>query len=285
MIDPIARSRAAFAEEIRAVAHLSSETTEALVAALARVPRDAFLGPGPWQIATGVERSAPYRTTPDARPEHVHHDVVVAIDPARKLNNGQPSALARWIDATAPRPGESVLHVGCGTGYYTAILAELVGAGGRVLAHEIDPELAARARANLAAWSQVRVVAADGTPAEGPHDVIFVNCGATHPRPEWLAALAPGGRVFVPITIHIPQYPHGVGVALCITHTGDRWPIRIVSPIGIYDCAGARDPDAERQLMALVAPGGAERLHALSITPHERGPSCLVHTAHCCLQE
>jgi protein-L-isoaspartate(D-aspartate) O-methyltransferase len=59
-------------------------------------------------------------------------------------------------------PGEHVLHLGCGTGYYTAIIAELVGSTGRVTAVEIDLTLAQKTRAALADWPQVKVIQADG---------------------------------------------------------------------------------------------------------------------------
>jgi protein-L-isoaspartate(D-aspartate) O-methyltransferase len=282
-------ARRAFAEEIRAVAHLGNA---ALVEAFARVPREAFLGPGPWHIARVLDRARPYRTTDDARPEQVYHDVVVAIDVDRQLNNGQPSALACWIEAAAPRLGEAVLHVGCGTGYYSAILAELVGPTGHVVACDIDPTLAGRARAALAPWPQARVAEGDELDASGGpgsqggrYDVIFVNAGATHPRPEWLAALAPGGRLLLPLTAHVPQVlRHGVGMVVCAERRGDRWPARVVSPVGIYDCVGARDDAAEAQVRALL-PSVGSRIHALSVEPHDRGPACLVHVAGSCLQE
>src|SRR5262249_39386167 len=127
------------------------------------------------------------------------------------LHNGQPSALARWIEAADVRAGDRVLHVGCGTGYYTAILAELAGAAGSVTAYEVDASLAARAREALGPWPQVTVVTGDAAAPQGPFDVAFINAGCTHPRPEWLAALAPGGRLIIPLTMHIPSLPHGVG--------------------------------------------------------------------------
>ena len=83
-----------------------------------------------------------YQTTPDADARHLYRDVPVAIDAARLVNNGAPSLLAFLINALAQREGEHVLHVGCGTGYYTAILAEIVGPSGRVTALEIDENLA-----------------------------------------------------------------------------------------------------------------------------------------------
>jgi hypothetical protein len=89
-LDEIRRS---FAEEVRAVAHLESGP---LVEAFAHVPRERFLGDGPWQIVRALDRKQPYRTTEDADVRHIYHDVGVALDPSRGLNNGQPSALALW---------------------------------------------------------------------------------------------------------------------------------------------------------------------------------------------
>lgn len=63
----------------------------------------------------------------------------VAIDSAHDLNNGQPAALAKWIDALDINNGMRVYHLGCGVGYLTAIMAEIVGRNGSVVAGEIDP--------------------------------------------------------------------------------------------------------------------------------------------------
>src|SRR6202040_3278591 len=123
-----------------------------------------------------------YRATPDADPIYLYTDDVIGILPKRNLNNGQPSLHAALIAAAAPQPGEHVLHIGAGVGYYTAILTELVGTTGRVTAIEYDAELAARATANLAQTPHVRVVHGDGTRiAFEPADVIYVNAGATRP--------------------------------------------------------------------------------------------------------
>src|SRR4051794_7028747 len=105
---------------------------------------------------------AGYWSTEDADPCHLYHDVLVAIDEGRRLNNGQPSLWAALYDQLGLEAGMHVVHVGAGTGYYSAVLAEIVGRQGRVTAVEIDPGLAARVRTNLAAWSQAAVVEADG---------------------------------------------------------------------------------------------------------------------------
>jgi len=131
---------------------------------LLAVPRENFVGAGPWKIASvdvGLGGTR-YTDTRGADPEHLYHDLPVALDPARDLINGQPAALAKWIDALNLLRGYRIYHLGCGFGYYTTIMAEVVGLDGRVTASEIDAELAARARANLAAHSNVSVHAGDG---------------------------------------------------------------------------------------------------------------------------
>jgi protein-L-isoaspartate(D-aspartate) O-methyltransferase len=81
----IEEARRWYAEEIRAVAHL---TSDAVVEAFARVPRETFLGAGPWQIARSFDQPPHYRATSDADPRHIYHNVLIAIDPARQLHNG-----------------------------------------------------------------------------------------------------------------------------------------------------------------------------------------------------
>ena len=157
--DDIGRARRWFAEELRHTAHVRSP---AVVEAFATVPREHFAGPGPWRVLSPM-RGLDYWTTDDADPRHLCHDILVAIDEMRRLNNGQPSLWANLIDQLGLKAGDRVIHVGAGLGYYSAIIAEIVGPGGRVTAIEIDPGLAERARANLArAWPQANVVTADG---------------------------------------------------------------------------------------------------------------------------
>ena len=106
------------------------------------------------------------------------HNVLVAIDARRNLNNGHPSFLAWLIEQLDLNDGQSVYHVGAGTGYYSAILASMVGEAGRVIAIEVDDALARRARQNLLGYRQVEVVGGDGfSHNPGPVDAILVNAG------------------------------------------------------------------------------------------------------------
>jgi protein-L-isoaspartate(D-aspartate) O-methyltransferase len=246
----IAAARRWFAEELRHVARLRSAAVEH---AFATVPREHFAGPGPWRLLSPWYLQD-YWTTEDADPCHLYHDVLIAIDETRRLNNGQPSLWAFLYDQLDLAPGEHVVHVGIGNGYYSAVLADIVGPGGHVTAVEIDAELAARARANLAlAWPQAHVVSADGFTyrPDRPADVIIVNAGVTHLSLAWLDALAEdNGRLLVPLT-----EAQRAGVFLLITrrhgHTS-CYAARHVCRVGIIDCIGGRDTDAAQRLTAAL---------------------------------
>src|SRR5262249_55176062 len=153
-----------YAEELEAICNLR---TPGLVDALAVVPRERFLPPGPWTVleaADGFMMGAPprSRTTPDADPARVYHNIAIAIDPARQLFNGQPGTLVAWLDVLNRRRGGGGLHLGGGLGYYSAARARAVGPTGRVVAIDVDEPLASAARANLASMPWVDVRHADG---------------------------------------------------------------------------------------------------------------------------
>ena len=129
--------------------------------------------------------------------------MLVAIDETRRLNKGSPAYGRSDLMCSICTAGDHVIHVGSGQGYYSAILAEIVGPTGRVTAIEIDPDLATKARRNLASdWPQATVVAADGFAyrADAPADAIIVNAGVTHLSLAWLAVAPEKGRLLVPIT-------------------------------------------------------------------------------------
>lgn len=274
--------RRAYAEELRAVSDLRSE---ALVNAFASVPREHYLGPGPWQIAAPAALGKlHYRTTADADPRHLYHNVLVAIDANRGLNNGQPSALAFWFDAFDLKTGERVVHIGCGVGYFTAILAEVVQASGRVTGIEVDAELAARARNNLAHMPQVTIITGDGGTIHAESvDAIFVNAGATHPRAEWLNALRLGGRLLLPLTYTADSLDQSSGGMLKVTRTQRGFDARFISRVGIFPCVGARDPQLNEQLADAIRADSLERVKTPRVDVHQRGESCWLHGEHFCL--
>lgn len=266
--------RLRYAQELQQKAQLRSP---AVVRAFAQVPREHYLGPGPWKVL-----DLEYHTTADTDPRHLYRDVLVEIDAARQANNGQPSFLAFLIDALELQEGEHVTHVGCGTGYYTAILAEVLGPSGHVTAIEIDPELATRARYNLANLSQVEVVHADGGKYDpGPVNAILINAGATHPRPLWLDRLLPGGRLILPLTV--TTTPGSTGHILKVTRTERGYTARFISQTMIFPCIGTRDRDADRRLWDAFAQGGWDSVRSLRRDQHEPVPTCWLHGDSFCL--
>ena len=108
------------------------------------------------------ECHAPDPATASANPAFLYLDRVVGILPERHLNDGQPSLHAKLIAEASPQAGEHVVHIGAGTGYYTAIMAHLVGPSGKVTGIELDPGLAERARDNLSSYPDVDVVCGNG---------------------------------------------------------------------------------------------------------------------------
>jgi protein-L-isoaspartate(D-aspartate) O-methyltransferase len=104
----------------------------------------------------GIYRSG-FVETPSNDPAFLYQDILIAIAPERHINNGEPSLHAICLTALNITEGETIIHIGAGTGYYTAILAGLVGKHGSVLAYEVEQDLAQRATKNLSAWTNVSV--------------------------------------------------------------------------------------------------------------------------------
>jgi len=258
MIDLDLRRRF-YAEELEAVCKLRSP---ALVDAFATVPREQFLRPGPWTVLADSDflmgAGARTRLTPDADPGRVYHNIAVAIDPARQLFNGQPGTLGVWIDALGLSPGNRVLHVGCGLGYYTAVIGQCVGPIGGVVAFEVDEALAAEAKRNLAPFPSIDVRQGDGSERlDDTFDGILVNAGVTHPLDVWLDALAAGGRMVLPLTVAMG--PHlGKGVVMVVAKDAGsadaaELSARVLTMVAIYSAVGLRDNELNDRLGKALA--------------------------------
>ena len=272
----LAQVRTWYAEELRFAGPVESE---AVVRAFASVPRERFLGPGPWRLRSDARDG--YRTTADADPRHVYHNVLVAVDETRKINNGSPSLWAFALDHLDIATGEAVLHLGCGTGYYSAILAELVGADGHVIAVEQDAGLAERARDALAGWQQVTAIHADGASfTAGPRDVIVVSAGATHPLPAWLAALRPGGRLLFPLT---SRRLGGYMLKVTRIGAGDRLAAALLCRAWFIPFAGGRDAAVDALLATAIEGGHGDLVRSLRLDRHVADGSCWVHGDGFCL--
>lgn len=278
--------RRAFAREIAEVSGVSDPRIEA---AFAQVPREAFLGEGPWLT---LPDETGYGSTPSADPAHIYKDVAVAIDAARMLNNGSPSLLASWIGSLELSEGDTVAHLGCATGYYSAILAEVVGPTGRVISVELDPELYERARRALKPWRQIELRNEDALdePRE-PVDAILVHAGVTHPAPRWLAAVGIGGRIGLAITAMRPPtrirriVRNHAGRVLVLRREALGWSARFTERVGVQALLGGRDRALQQILEAAMNgpdPGGVS-VRSLRLDEHEPTEACWAHGPGYCL--
>jgi protein-L-isoaspartate(D-aspartate) O-methyltransferase len=200
------------------------------------VPREAFLAPGPWKVMV-AER---YLETPSADVAYIYQNNLVALDADKGINNGEPFLHAAWIGAVAPQPGETVTHVGAGTGYYSAILSMLVLAGGSVNAFEIDEKLAAAAQHNLAPFDNVSVTPGNAVSLPlPPSDLIYVNAGVLAPPVQWLQALRLRGRMIFPW-----RPSKEVGIAALVTRSAFGFELIPLMPSWFIPCVGVSEADA-----------------------------------------
>ena len=154
--------------------------TSAVREAFLRVPRERFV---PEDV-----RSSAYK------------DVPLPIGHGQTIS--APSMIAIMLEEAALGPGEKVLEIGTGSGYTSALLAEIVGPG-NVVSIERLRELEPFGRENLrSAGYDVRVVLGDGTrgyPPDAPYDCILATAGAPRMPRAWMDQTKVGGRVVAPI--------------------------------------------------------------------------------------
>jgi protein-L-isoaspartate(D-aspartate) O-methyltransferase len=152
---------------------------ERLLAAMYKVPRHEFVSRQSWGEA------------------YADHPVVIG----EQQTTSQPYMIAAMVQAAQIKPQERVLEIGAGSGYQTALLAELAS---QVFAVERYPSLADTARQTLErlGYRNVKVVAGDGSlglPEAAPYDAIIVSAAAPQVPPALIEQLAPGGRLLVPV--------------------------------------------------------------------------------------
>jgi protein-L-isoaspartate(D-aspartate) O-methyltransferase len=270
-MDDIEAARRYYAEEIKYRGQISSPR---LLRAFATVPRERFLGEGPWRIRSEIVHD--YWSTEDADPIRLYHDVLVAMDEERKLDTGLPSLWARLYDVLDIKENERVVQVGCGPGYYTAILSQLVGPGGAVVAIDYDEAFVRRARQNLQAHGNVEVIHGDGCrDVGGPADVIVVHAGITHPQPLWLDSLRPHGRLMVPLTNDSRQ-----GTLFKITSLDEGYSAEALRRVEIFPCYGRKDADIDERLTRWWEAMASVR--SLRRDDHARDHTCWLHEEGFC---
>lgn len=128
-----------------------------------------------------------------------------ADDSSRALSSASaPWIVADMLEDLDLQPGHRVLEIGAGTGYNAALIAELVGPTGTVTTIDIDPDITARAKTNLAAtnFTMIRVITGDGAagyPQGAPFDRIIATAGCWDIPPAWWDQLTNDGRLVLPL--------------------------------------------------------------------------------------
>jgi len=123
----------------------------------------------------------------------------------------QPLVVAFMLELLEAREGEKILDVGSGSGWTSALLAQIVGKKGKVIGMEIVPELAEFGRKNIEKYNFikkgiVKIICGDGSKGyqkEAPFDKILVSAEAKKCYQAWKEQLKIGGKIVVPISSSI----------------------------------------------------------------------------------
>lgn len=159
----------------------------------------AARGIGDPRVLDAMRRVPRHRFVPGDQRPHAYADRPLPIGHRQTIS--QPYIVAFMTEALQLAPDARVLEIGTGSGYQTAVLAELAAA---VYSIEIVPPLAERAAAVLAetGYDNVRLREGDGYagwPDEAPFDAIMVTAAPDHVPQPLVDQLAVGGRMIVPV--------------------------------------------------------------------------------------
>jgi protein-L-isoaspartate(D-aspartate) O-methyltransferase len=152
---------------------------ERLLAAMSKVPRHEFVSQQNWHEA------------------YADHPIPIA----EKQTTSQPYMIAAMVQAAEIKPGDRVLEIGAGSGYQTAVLAELAS---QVFAVERYASLTETAQKTLErlGYRNAKIVTGDGSlglPEAAPFDAIIVSAAAPSIPQALVDQLAVGGRLLIPI--------------------------------------------------------------------------------------
>ena len=154
-------------------------SNQAVLDAMSTVPREEFVAP-------------------ELR-EHAYEDRPLVIGCSQTIS--QPYIVAAMLQALNLGYEECVLELGTGSGYQTALLAEIVQS---VVSIERHAALARMAREHVLrlGYRNVEVIVGDGTlgyPPKAPYDAIIVSAAAPEIPSALIEQLAPGGRMVLPV--------------------------------------------------------------------------------------
>jgi len=151
------------------------------------------------RVLAAIDRVPRHEFAPERYRHQAYEDHPLPIGENQTIS--QPYIVALMLQALELAPTDRVLEIGTGSGYVTALLAELTA---QVISIERHSSLAESAQALLRAlgYSNVNVLIGDGTrgfPEGAPYDAIIVSAAAPNIPPALLEQLAAGGRLIIPV--------------------------------------------------------------------------------------
>jgi protein-L-isoaspartate(D-aspartate) O-methyltransferase len=151
------------------------------------------------RVLSAMERVPRHEFVPERYRDQAYEDRPLPIGEDQTIS--QPYIVALMLEALQLSPADKVLEIGTGSGYVTALLAELTSG---VISIERHAILAEQARAVIAkqGYANVRIITGDGSRGFSecaPYDVIIVSAAASNLPPELVAQLAEGGRMIIPV--------------------------------------------------------------------------------------
>jgi protein-L-isoaspartate(D-aspartate) O-methyltransferase len=182
------------------------------------------------RVLSAMRKVPRERFVDDAMRERAYEDAPLPIGDGQTIS--QPYMVARMCELAELKGKERVLEVGAGSGYQTAILAEL---SRQVFAIELRPRLADLAMHRLRGYPHVEIGVFDGTygwPSRAPFDAILVAAGAPEIPPLLVDQLADGGRLLVPVG---PRQGQRLAV---ITRKGTEFETAWATPCTFVDLVG-----------------------------------------------
>lgn len=152
------------------------------------------------EIIEAFQRVSRESFVPQDQKQYAYANYPLPIPEGQTIS--QPLTIAVMTEALQPAKGQKILEVGAGSGYQAAILAEIVGADGKILTTERLPALVEFASKNLKKYKNVTVVNHDGSQGyekEAPYDRIIVTASAPAVPEPLINQLKKNGRMVIPV--------------------------------------------------------------------------------------
>ena|SRR2546423_3432919 len=151
------------------------------------------------RVLASMLRVPRHEFVPERYRDRAYEDHPLPIGEGQTIS--QPYIVALMLEALELQPNDKVLEIGTGSGYLTALLAELAG---QVFSMERHEQLAAEARDTLArlGYTNVRVLTGDGSrgfPDCAPYDAIIVSAAALEVPQPLFSQMRDGGRMIIPV--------------------------------------------------------------------------------------